>query len=202
LARRPISGIDDPVGDDVGEADEAGEDDDVDMPAMLRPATGPTPAALGRILPGMSPATEIREARRRAGLTQARLARRSRTSQAAISEYESGRRVPEPATLRRILRAARPLPSTVLDRRRAAVLDVARRFGVTQVRVFGSVATGDDGPDSDIDLLVRLPEEMDPVDFVRFCEALEEVLEVHVDVVSEAALGEDATETVARALAL
>jgi predicted nucleotidyltransferase/DNA-binding XRE family transcriptional regulator len=149
----------------------------------------------------MNAATEIREARRRAGLTQARLARRSRTSQAAISEYEAGRRVPEPATLRRILWASRPLPSTVLDQRREAVLEVAERFGVSHVRVFGSVARGEDGPYSDIDLLVRLPAGMRAVDFVGFCEALEEILGVHVDVVDESALP-DGSEMRGSALAL
>lgn len=45
-------------------------------------------------------------ARRRAGLTQDALARRSATSQAALSAYESGRRSPSVATLTRILGAA------------------------------------------------------------------------------------------------
>jgi transcriptional regulator with XRE-family HTH domain len=45
-------------------------------------------------------------ARRRAGLTQDALARRSATSQTAISAYESGRRSPSVATLTRILGAA------------------------------------------------------------------------------------------------
>jgi transcriptional regulator with XRE-family HTH domain len=48
----------------------------------------------------------IRIARRRAGLTQAALARRAATSQTAISAYESGRRSPSVATLSRILDAA------------------------------------------------------------------------------------------------
>ena len=48
----------------------------------------------------------IRDARRRAGLTQADLARRSGTSQAALSAYETGRKDPSVATLSRILGAA------------------------------------------------------------------------------------------------
>ena len=34
---------------------------------------------------------------------------------------------------------------------------IATRFDVTRIVLFGSVARGDDGPDSDIDLLVVLP---------------------------------------------
>ncbi|MDQ6772635.1 MAG: helix-turn-helix domain-containing protein [Candidatus Dormibacteraeota bacterium] len=43
------------------------------------------------------------QARRSAGLTQAELARRSRTSQPAVNRYESGRVRPRPDTLRRLL---------------------------------------------------------------------------------------------------
>jgi uncharacterized protein len=45
----------------------------------------------------------LREARKRAGLTQVELARRARTSQATISAYENGRKDPSVATLARLL---------------------------------------------------------------------------------------------------
>lgn len=48
----------------------------------------------------------IRMARRQAGFTQADLAKRAATSQAAISAYERGRRSPSVETLTRILEAA------------------------------------------------------------------------------------------------
>ncbi|MFV9671821.1 MAG: helix-turn-helix domain-containing protein [Acidimicrobiia bacterium] len=48
----------------------------------------------------------IRMARRKAGLTQAVLAERAGTSQAAVSAYESGRRSPSVDTLSRLLAAA------------------------------------------------------------------------------------------------
>ena len=48
----------------------------------------------------------IRMARRQARMTQAALAERAHTSQAAISAYESGRRSPSVETLCRILNAA------------------------------------------------------------------------------------------------
>ena len=38
--------------------------------------------------------------------------------------------------------------------KREQILQVARRHGVTRVRVFGSMARGDAGPLSDVDLLV------------------------------------------------
>ncbi|HEX8121044.1 MAG TPA: helix-turn-helix transcriptional regulator [Solirubrobacteraceae bacterium] len=54
----------------------------------------------------MDAAREIRNARRRAGLTQAALAERAGTSQATLSAYESGRKEPSLRTLGRVLEAA------------------------------------------------------------------------------------------------
>ena len=54
----------------------------------------------------MHGATVLTRARKRAGLTQAELARRAGTSQPVISAYEHGRRDPGIETLRRLVRAA------------------------------------------------------------------------------------------------
>jgi predicted nucleotidyltransferase len=56
------------------------------------------------------------------------------------------------------------------------------------LRVFGSVARGEDGPDSDLDLMVRLPEGAGLFAIGRFAEELEELLGVRVDVVPEGTL--------------
>lgn len=53
----------------------------------------------------MDVAPLVKDARRRAGLTQRALAERAGTSQAAVARYESGRTVPDVATLDRLLRA-------------------------------------------------------------------------------------------------
>jgi transcriptional regulator with XRE-family HTH domain len=53
----------------------------------------------------MDIAADLRDARRRAGLTQAQLASRTGTSQATISAYESGRKEPSVGTLDRLLSA-------------------------------------------------------------------------------------------------
>lgn len=53
----------------------------------------------------MNVARTVRDARRRAGLTQAALARRTGTSQATISSYENGHKEPSVGTLRRLLAA-------------------------------------------------------------------------------------------------
>ena len=53
----------------------------------------------------MEVAKTLAEARRRAGLTQSQLARRAGTSQATVSAYESGRKVPSIETFARLLAA-------------------------------------------------------------------------------------------------
>jgi len=66
--------------------------------------------------------------------------------------------------------------------------ELRAEFGVAGVRLFGSVARGDERPDSDVDLLVRLER---PIGLFRFCELqfrLEEILGAKVDVGTEASL--------------
>ncbi len=55
----------------------------------------------------------LRDARRRAGLTQAELARLSGTSQATLSAYERGGKTPSADTLARVLAAAGARLATV-----------------------------------------------------------------------------------------
>lgn len=54
----------------------------------------------------MSPDELLREARRRAGLTQSELARKADVPQSVLSAYERGRRQPAAAALSWILRSA------------------------------------------------------------------------------------------------
>lgn len=53
----------------------------------------------------MRPSSAIRQARRDAGLTQTELAQRAGTSQATLSAYESGTKMPSIPTLERLLNA-------------------------------------------------------------------------------------------------
>jgi uncharacterized protein len=134
--------------------------------------------------------SEIRAARERAGLTQAELAEASGVARPNIAAYESGTRTPSPAMIKRLLDAARPRPSATLAAHRDEVRRLADDFGVKNPRVFGSVARGDDLPGSDLDLLVTVPRGRGLLALVGFARAVEDLLGVHVDVVSEGGLGE------------
>jgi predicted nucleotidyltransferase len=72
--------------------------------------------------------------------------------------------------------------------RREQVMAVAARNHANRVRLFGSVARGDDKPDSDIDLLVDFDQDSSLFDLMRMTRELEELLGHPVDVVSVAGL--------------
>ena len=62
---------------------------------------------------------------------------------------------------------------------------IANRYGVEQVRVFGSFVRGEAGPESDLDLLIRLRPGHGFADFMAFCEEAEALFGRRVDVVTE-----------------
>ncbi len=62
--------------------------------------------------------------------------------------------------------------------------ELCRKYGVIELSVFGSVARGDDGPDSDVDLLyVNDPDNVLGMEFFGLGEELEELLGRKVDLV-------------------
>jgi predicted nucleotidyltransferase len=62
---------------------------------------------------------------------------------------------------------------------------LAQSHGFENVRLFCSLARGEGGPDSDIDLLVRLGPGRGFRDLMDFCDEAERVLRRRVDVVVE-----------------
>jgi len=63
------------------------------------------------------------------------------------------------------------------------VLSIAEKFGASNVRVFGSVARGQDTSESDIDILVDLSPRSSLVTLGRLERELGDLLGVSVDVV-------------------
>jgi predicted nucleotidyltransferase len=70
-----------------------------------------------------------------------------------------------------------------LRRRRDAVLAIAARHGVSQIRLFGSVARGEERPDSDIDLLIDLDDDRGFADYLAFAEEIEKLFGRRVEIV-------------------
>ena len=151
-------------------------------------------------------ATLIRSTRTRAGLSQAALAERAGTSQPALARYETGAALPTLPTLERLLSAcgrrlqiraaaacepSAPVTSVrgqlgsrarALRQHRRRLLDAARLRGVRSIRVFGSLARGEEAPASDVDLLVDLEPGRTLLDLAGFRRDAREILGAPVDV--------------------
>ena len=71
---------------------------------------------------------------------------------------------------------------------RSEILRTAEKYGATNVRVFGSVVRGEDGTDSDIDLLIALERGRTLLDLVELEDELTALIGRKVDVVVEGGL--------------
>ena len=78
----------------------------------------------------------------------------------------------------------------LLEQKREDILALAAKYGARNVRIFGSVARGSAGPDSDIDLLVELEPERSLLDRVALSQDLSDLLGCQVDVATEKGLRE------------
>ena len=143
----------------------------------------------------------IRHARQRAGLSQVELGRRAGVTQSVVSAYESGARQPSLPMLERLVRATggeleialreRAPASSVdggpvarkLSQHRRNVRQVISRYELSNPRVFGSVARGEDSDASDLDILVDVPPGVGLLGLARCERDLEALVGVAVDLV-------------------
>ena len=166
--------------------------------------------------------TLLREARQRAGLTQVELARRGGVRQSVVSAYESGARQPSLPTLARLIEAGGMRLDVQVRRRRGAgisrltgplgrrvrasradIVTAVAAHGARNVRVFGSVARGQDTADSDVDLVVDIPHGMSLIGLGRLESDLRELLNTDVDLVPSDGLKPDvAAAVLAEAISL
>jgi predicted nucleotidyltransferase len=79
-------------------------------------------------------------------------------------------------------------PSEVLEKNRQAIRDATVRFNAANPRVFGSVARGEDGDDSDLDILVDTLPGTTLFDLGGLLEELKDILGVEVDLVTPGGL--------------
>jgi hypothetical protein len=142
----------------------------------------------------------IREIRELAGLTQAELAARAGTSRTALAAVESGSRPLSSEFRRRLIESSGIRPSIILRARMPLVLTIMERHGVRDLRLAGSVARGTDGPDSDLDLVVRLPEHFGGLQLAALGDELEAALGIPVDIISDRSGGPVAEAILATAI--
>lgn len=72
-----------------------------------------------------------------------------------------------------------------LKNQREEILRIATAHGARNIRVFGSVSRGEAGPQSDVDILVKLEPGRSLLDVVAIKQDLEDLLGCQVDVVTE-----------------
>ena len=163
------------------------------------------------ILASVSRAAELlRRVRQQSGLTQSALAQLADIPQSVISEYENGRREPSFDAVDRLSAAAgfvidfsgRPdTASSTLDRVRASASALHRSLeplGARRIRLFGSVARGEDSETSDIDLVVDIDPETGIFDLLRMQREAEAILGRQVDLVPSNGLKPAVIESVER----
>ena len=80
---------------------------------------------------------------------------------------------------------ADPTVGDTIREKREAIVRIAGRHGATEVRLIGSVARGEAGPDSDVDLLVTWSEGTSLLDQAALMLDLEKLLGRKVDIASD-----------------
>jgi len=120
-------------------------------------------------------------------------------SPSTVTRIERGEINPTMAMLERLLDASgnhldvrvspRVLGPTIhgLRAHREAINEIVASFGASNVRVFGSVARGDAGDDSDVDLLIDVPAGTGLITVERITAAIEDVIPWRVDVMTSGA---------------
>ena len=76
----------------------------------------------------------------------------------------------------------------LIEHHRTEILALAERHGVRDLRVFGSMARGDAGDVSDVDLLVSLPPDRTGLALGGLLMDLQDLLQRRVEVVTERGL--------------
>ena len=73
----------------------------------------------------------------------------------------------------------------LLRKKRAEILAIAAKHGASNVRIFGSVARGEDTTTSDVDILVDMHGDRSLLDLVALKQDIEELLGRRADVLTE-----------------
>ena len=91
----------------------------------------------------------------------------------------------------RLRSVMRPLPHQALERHRDELKGLAADYGLSNVRVFGSVVQRTDTVGSDLDILVTRAPNVGLLAIAEFTIAAEQLLGVPVDVVTDGGLPDD-----------
>lgn len=71
----------------------------------------------------------------------------------------------------------------LITSKREEIITIAAKYNAVNIRLFGSVARGDDRPDSDIDFLVDIQKQWSLFDHISLIQDLEDLLGRKVDLI-------------------
>jgi len=164
--------------------------------------------------------SRLREARVAARLTQGEVGRRAGLPQSAVSRYENGSKTPSLPVLERLFEASgldlaltltpsRPRTATSVSPfvgpvgrsvqpHRAELRSFFAHEGFGSPQVFGSVSRGDDRADSDLDVVVDLPDGLGLFGLAAAARRASDIAGVVVDVVPRDGLTPEVAEAVSR----
>jgi len=74
--------------------------------------------------------------------------------------------------------------NTLITKNRNAIKEIAQRYNATNLRIFGSMARGDAGPDSDVDILADLDTNTSLLDRIALSQEIEDLLGRKIDLVT------------------
>ena len=84
----------------------------------------------------------------------------------------------------------------LIEKNRKQIIEIAQKHGAVNVRIFGSVARGENDENSDLDILVDLGENLSSWFPVGLIEELENLLDIKVDIATVKGLKERIRERV------
>lgn len=76
----------------------------------------------------------------------------------------------------------------VLMQKKVDILTIAQKYGAKNLRIFGSVARGQESELSDIDILLEMDAQQGLLEQIAFAQALEDLLGCKVDLAEEETL--------------
>ena len=78
--------------------------------------------------------------------------------------------------------------SNTLKNKRDEILTIAKKYGAKNIRIFGSMARGEETLQSDLDIIVEMEKGSSLLDIIAIKQDIEELLGLNVDIVTEASI--------------
>jgi predicted nucleotidyltransferase len=91
--------------------------------------------------------------------------------------------IPATSTMRQLM-----TPLEMIKAHRQEILDIAKKYGASNIRIFGSVARGEAGPESDYDFLIELEPDRSAFEIGGLLMDLQDLLGAKVDIVTDKGL--------------